>query len=309
MRRALTFLTLTVLMLASCHRQGAMLSQKDAATADSLAWHVAVLPVMDCLPVYYASERGLFDSLGLDVRLLAYQSMMDADTALVKGHAQAGYSALPRLLQLAEDSAAAALSLQPLALCHGTYWLVTGPKSKIKKVEKMQERMVALSRNNLGDWWSDQLMEQKNMERSDIFRPQINDVALRLKMVTDDMVDAAILPMPQAFMAKQAGCRVLSQLVDSLCWMNCMAVPTFAADDTLRHQQQELFLLALDSAAVELNQHPDSSVLCSILTDMFAVTDTLAGLVPLPRFHKAKQPDDAQRATVKQWLDSRTLKQ
>ncbi len=307
MRRALTFI-LTILTLASCHWQGAILSQQEDQQADSLAWHVAVLPVMDCLPVYYASERGLFDSVGLDVRLISYQSMMDADTALAKGHVQASYTSLPRLVVLEEkDDEAASLALQPISLCHGAWWLVASPGNKAKKMEKLKERMVALERNSQSDWWSDQLMEQAKMEHSDIFRPQINDVSLRLQMVTDNLVDAAILPMPHAMMAELAGCRVLSRLSDSLSWMHCWATPTFQKTDTLRLEQQKLFLMALDMASEELNQQPDSSLVCNILSESFAFADTLADQMPLPRFGKAETPSETQWATVRQWLNSRKL--
>ena len=67
MNRTLFHLTITLFMLASCvQKQEAMLSDTEGSRADSLALHVAVMPAMGCLPVYYACMTGLADSAGLE---------------------------------------------------------------------------------------------------------------------------------------------------------------------------------------------------------------------------------------------------
>ena len=40
---------------------------------------------MDCLPLYVAKERRLFDTLGVDIRLKPYPSQIDCDAALLEG--------------------------------------------------------------------------------------------------------------------------------------------------------------------------------------------------------------------------------
>ena len=54
---------------------------------DSTALHVALVPTMDNLPLYYAKETGIYDSLGLNIELLTYSSAMDCDTAFTNGEA------------------------------------------------------------------------------------------------------------------------------------------------------------------------------------------------------------------------------
>ena len=57
----------------------------ETARQDSLALKVALMPTLDCLPLYVASMYNLFDSLGADVRLKPYTAQMDCDTALRNG--------------------------------------------------------------------------------------------------------------------------------------------------------------------------------------------------------------------------------
>ena len=43
--------------MASCtSKQEAMLSSEEEAQTDSLTLRIAVMPVMDCLPIYYAQR-------------------------------------------------------------------------------------------------------------------------------------------------------------------------------------------------------------------------------------------------------------
>ena len=69
---------------------------KEQAERDSLALKVAVMPTMDCLPLFYAQRCGIFHQLNLDVRLLKYDAQMDVDTAIVNGHADVAYTDLIR---------------------------------------------------------------------------------------------------------------------------------------------------------------------------------------------------------------------
>ena len=49
---------------------------------DSAALKIAVMPTLDCLPIYVAKERQMFDT-AVDIRLKRYRAQMDCDTALI----------------------------------------------------------------------------------------------------------------------------------------------------------------------------------------------------------------------------------
>ena len=74
---------IATIMLASCsHKQEATQFEADSTGIDSTALRIAVMPALNCLPVYYAEKTGLADSLGVEIRLLRYQAQMDIDTAI-----------------------------------------------------------------------------------------------------------------------------------------------------------------------------------------------------------------------------------
>lgn len=294
---------LTILTLASCQKQGANASLPECVKGDSLAWKVTVLPVEDCLPIYYAKERGIFDSLGVDVRLMEYASMLDADTALYLGHAQAGYTSLPRILVYEQEQKAKLTDILP---CPGRYWLMTAPGAPHDSITQMGEKMVALSRYTQADYWSDVLMDRSDMRRDSIFRPQVNDLWLRTDMLCDSLLDAAILPNPMAETAKRKGCKVMAECIDTLHHFNCIATHEWPKEDTLRLQQQARFLQALRVAAENINARP-ATARHIIRKYLDRKHDTPASF-PLPVFPLQEDSLSVSRQAAIEWFDSRQLK-
>lgn len=241
---------LTIFAIASCQKQGAMLSISPKDKSDSLAWHVTVMQVEDCMPIYYAKENGLFDSLGIDVRLMDYSSMLDADTALTRGKAQAGYTSFPRIATYNAESNA---HLKPIMLCPSNYQLLAAPGSKTDSVKQLNQRMVALARYTHAHYWIHQLTRNAGLKADSIFLPQVNDINLRMSMLCDSLVDAAMLPEPLATQARSKGCRPIAT-VPPATRMNCIATHQWPATDTLRLSQQAKFTKALSIAVEQLNK-------------------------------------------------------
>lgn len=301
--RTIVLTLLTILTLASCQKQGANASLTGHTKDDSLAWKVTVLPVEDCLPIYYAHETGIFDSLGLDVRLMEYASMLDADTALILGHAQAGYTSLPRIIVYEREQKA---KLHDILPSPGRYWLMTAPGSRLDTIAKMGEKMVALSRYTQADYWSDMLMDHAGMRRDSIFRPQVNDLWLRTDMLCDSLLDAAMLPNPMAQTAKRRGCKVLAECIDTLHHFNCIATHVWAKDDTLRLAQQEMFIQALQASAQKINAQPASAQ--GVINKFFKRKDDKLGPFAIPLFPVRADSTGESRTKANEWFTSRQLK-
>ena len=174
--------------LASCNGQEAMLS--DTVGRDSSALYVAVMPVEDCLPLYLAEKRGMADSLGLKMKLLRYDALMDIDTAYVLRHADVAW----------EDS---------FRLTEGRWCFIASRKGKIRKLKDLHEKMVGITRWSLADTLCNIVVNQAGVDQQDVYRPQINNVKLRMRMLRENLLDAAILPEPYASWAKAEKHRIL----------------------------------------------------------------------------------------------------
>ena len=82
---------LMALLLSGCgpsttkEKAERQIKQSEERLRDSLALKIAVMPTLDCLPFYVASDCGIFDTLGLQVSLKCKTAQMDCDEAMRKG--------------------------------------------------------------------------------------------------------------------------------------------------------------------------------------------------------------------------------
>ncbi|MBR1789701.1 MAG: ABC transporter substrate-binding protein [Bacteroidaceae bacterium] len=293
-----------LLLLAACQKEQVTVSPEEETRRDSLAFHVAVMPVMDCLPIYYAERTGLFEKEGVDVRLQEHMSLMDCDTSLLRGRVEMGYTDVLRTLEMQGDS----LPLRVVMGTDGRVSLVTARKGRMRSLKHLNERMVALDRLSTADYWSDELMLKAGLGQAAIYRPQVNDVQLRTMMLMEQLVDAALLPEPYATQAERAGHKRLFEPNDTAPRFNCMVVRKSLRTDSLRSIQMKHFFAAYDKAVKQLNGKADREVLLSILTVEFGLPAEVADSLKLPVFKKVHQTrnGDADRALA--WLKSRERK-
>ena len=292
------FFTFCLLFFA-CQRTTEGISPEELAKRDSLALHVGVMPVMECFPIYYAQKMGFFTEEGVDVSLKEYLSQMDCDTAMQNKRVEVGYGDLIRALQMTEE-------IDVIAELQGRMSLVTARSKRIRQLKHLNERMVGLDRLSTSDYWSDKLMERAALEQTAIYRPQINDVQLRTFMLTEQLLDAAILPEPYASVAARKGNRQLFSTNDSTPSFACLTVARQTLSDTTRVGQIQRFLNAYSKAVDELNgstRNEDS--IRNILQNNYALEASVADSLPWPTFHHVRKPKAENVDIALQWLRKR----
>ncbi len=293
-------ITLLFIMMASCSRRGANLSNVEGE--DSLQLRVAVVPTMDCLPVYYAKHMGIFDSLHLDVALSHYTSQMDLDTAFASGHIELGHSSIPRLEVMQRKGVD---SLYVMAEIPEQLFLVTARTKRVKTLRQLKDRMVGLERFSNSDWWSDRLTELGGMEQTDIYRPQFNDAMLRTTMVVNQLIDAALVPEPYATVAVLKGNKLIFSTPDSIDGFNCFAMPRPIAADSLKRKQNDLFMESYERAVMELNNEPNMDSLRVIFKTYYGLTDEVIDSLQLPELRHLKEPSEENRRNAAKWVTDR----
>lgn len=173
---------------------------------DSLALKVGVSQRIDCLPAFYAESEGMFDSLGVSVKLVNYTSLLDCDVSLRRRTIDGAFTDEKRVAYLkSHDNVRLSKSFST-----DMQWqLVASRSSRVQRVSQLADKMVAMTRFSATDYFCD-LMTDSMKSRSKVFyRIQVNDVDLRLKMLLNKEIDAAWLPEPQASVAIRSGGNVI----------------------------------------------------------------------------------------------------
>ena len=280
------------------------ITPEEQARRDSLALHVAFMPVADCLPFYYAERTGIYDELGLDLRILTLQAQLDTDTALLRGHAELVYSDLIRAIMLQQ---AGTEGLRAVASTDAELTLVTAHKGRVSRLTQLRERMVAVARHSITDYWSDRLMDTAHMAQTDIFRPQINDVRVRTDMLCNGTMDAAFLCEPFLSEALLRGNRKNFETHGLQPRLGAFLVPTRVLNDTNRKEQLQLLFKGYELAVQQLNQGRRDSI-PSLLRSLCSTPDSLIDSVSmrLPHFTPLTAPRQADAEAALQWLMSRS---
>ena len=294
---------LPIIMLASCTKQEAMLSTEEQAQRDSLALQVAVMPVLNCLPVYYAARTGMADSAGLDIRLHRFQAQMDIDTALLHGRTDIATSDLIRAIRMKTDSS----SVSVLKTVDEPMALVALKGKRVNKVRQLKEKMVAISRLCITDYWCDQMIDSIEVRHDDFYRPQVNDVRLRTDMLRTALMDAAILPEPYAEWMRLEGHKELHHTGDDSPRLAAWVMRTSLKDNTRKREQISLFMDLYDNAVEQLNAGVKPDTLANILTQEYGLPHQLTDTLKLPRLSKTSETRQSDVEVAEKWLKSRNV--
>ncbi len=202
--KKLLYLTIAVALLTACgktyeeEKRERQEMKVQLAREDSAALKIAVLPTLDCLPVYVAKELDLFDTTVVDVRLKPFTAQMDCDTALMGKSAEGTVTDLVRMQQLVKKGAKIHYVAQT-----GAYWMLfTNRNARISQLKHLEDKMVAMTRYSVTDMLTDRAVDSAKVKSEFVFRIQVNDINVRMQMLNNNIMDALWLTEPQATMAR-----------------------------------------------------------------------------------------------------------
>ncbi|MBR0273209.1 MAG: ABC transporter substrate-binding protein [Bacteroidaceae bacterium] len=279
------------------------LTAEEQAQRDSAALHVALMPVHDCIPAYYAQRMGIYERLGLDLRILTLQAQLDTDTALMRGRAELIYSDLARAIFMQQDTT----PLRAVAATEGELQLITARRGRVRQLSQLKERMVAVARHSITDYWSDRLTDTARMARDDIFRPQINDVRIRTDMLCNGTMDAAFLPAPYAQEALLRGNKSNFTTCSLQPRLTAFVASEAATKDSTRIRQMQLFFQGYNEAVTALNGGGVHDTLVVMYKQLILTPDSLIDslLCTTPRYAPVTAPQRSDAETALRWLQTR----
>lgn len=269
---------------------------------DSTALHVALVPTMDNLPLYYAKETGIYDSLGLNVELLTYSSAMDCDTAFTNGEADGVVSDIVK----ANIWRSRGDSVKVVMRTDLNLFLMSTHSSRIKSVNNIKEKIMAITRNSALDYMADKVMEHIKLPLLQLNKPQINDIALRCKMTDQNQYDGAFLPEPYAMEAENNGAHRLissSELIGNLSAVIFHDSIVAKRNDDI-HKLVEGYDIAVNRLNA-LNERGDKDMIYIIKTKFISeIPDTI---LSYPVFKASSMPDAKIVSSTAEWANGRTL--
>lgn len=271
----------------------------DTWELDSASLRIAVMPTIDCLPLYVAEEEGLFDRESVSVSLYPYQAQIDCDTAIKNGWVDVMMTDLVR----AERLKSLGTPLRYLTATELQWQLLAGKNARLKKLGQLENKMIAVTRYSATAMLADALVDSASVVDEHVFRIQVNNLGIRLQMLETETMDAMFLPQPQATAARQIGAEVLYDTRWNDICMGVMVASEASQCDTLRQRLTKGMLKAYAEACDSINKRGVrfySKMIARRCGLKNAVTDSLPSDI---HFNGVRQPREQDITRANSWLN------
>ena len=204
MKKSTIIIIVGLLLMAACGqsyeetKRIANENRREAMRKDSAALKVAVLPTLDCLPLYVAEYYQLFDTIRGGVRLKRFTAQMDCDTAMERGRVEGTVTDLVRAIRMQQRGT----KLRYVTVTNAYWQLITNRNARIHQLKQLDDKMVAMTRFSFTDMLTDRVIDSVKLKEERVFKVQINDVNVRMLMLQNNEMDALWMTEPQASMAR-----------------------------------------------------------------------------------------------------------
>lgn len=291
--RTLALATLTALLFACNGKGNAPQKQSERQTTNDSTLRIAVMPTLDCLPLYVADATGLFGEEHINVRLMKYTAQMDCDTAILRGRVQGVFTDLVRAQRLQQKGA----NLHEVGATNLHWQLISNRNARIKDVRQLGDKMVGMTRFSATDFLTADLID-RSKPKNEVFRIQVNNVFIRLKMLVGYEIDAAFMPEPQATVARMGKNNVLADTQTKDIRLGVAVFSMAAKDQKKVRQALPAFVKAYDRACDSLNirgiQH-----YADLLKTHFQLNDAAVKALPKTAFAKMSAVREKDRNAIK----------
>ena len=284
---ALLFLTF---LLVGCKQVGAPQTLR-----------IAVLPILDALPLYVAEAEGLFEEKGIQVELIPAASAAERDQLLQAGQVDGVITDLVALaLYNREQTEVVAVRYAMVPTDNfAQFRILAAGNSGITSPIQLKGVPIGISEGTVIEYITIRLLEREALNLDQIALLPVPKIPDRMALLNAGELKAATLPEPLASLVMQQGALVImddTQHQDLSCSLYAFRKDIVENDVT----NLKRFLSAISEASQMINTHKDQWE--NLLVDQKLVPAPLIASYILPDYPGDAVPNASQFADVVQWL-------
>lgn len=289
-KKTALFCSILLLFLTACHS-----GKEETDYTNGLK--IGFLPSTDVLPYIVAQQLGIYDSLNLDLKLMQMESERNRDTLFQQRKTDGSIlSPIEAFTQPKQGP-----EIFPTLTNEGLYYIVASNDSNFTKPEQLKEKCLSVARGAVSGFFADKVLAKLEIGPDDINQPELNNESIRMQMLANGQIDAAVLRDPNASNALQKGCKIL---VSSSSYPLTLSVTAFS--DSILHTREEdikKLITGYNLAVAYINSHPQKEWLAKAIP--------AAGLygtsLQLPPFKKTARLPLAHAKEMIQWMQENGL--
>ena len=272
-------------------------SQVDIEAAENLGTlKIAVLPIIDTLPMYVAEAEGLFAKHGVTVELVPVASAPERDQLLAAGQVDGTINETLAVMLFNKDAIqmqAVRYALRPVE-GYGHFFILASGKSGITDAQGLKGVEIGVSQGTVIEYVTERLLQTEGLTADEIKTIAVPKIPDRMALLGSGELAAGVLPDPLASLAISQG--AISVLDDSKYPEYGFSIYAFRKESIDSNPEAiQAFLAAIEEASGLINQ--DATKYTALLSDK--------GLVPPPLLETFKVPPFPIGAvpTEEEWND------
>ncbi|UCD40805.1 MAG: ABC transporter substrate-binding protein [Chloroflexota bacterium] len=286
------FVMALFIIIAACSPQ--------TQSSEPVKLRIAVLPILDALPMYVAQANNYFESQGVEVEFIPVSSAAERDQVMAAGQADGMINDLVSTVLYNQDTT----QIQIVAFARTAtpefpqFRILAAKDSGISEVDDLKGVEIGISEGSVIEYTTDRLLEAEGFSPLEIVTVAVPSIPVRMSLLDSGELSAANLPDPLSSLAIQGGAVAIvddsSHPEFGNSEISFRKAVIDANPDAIRG-----FLAAVDQAVQEINADPGKWD--ELLTEQSLVPAPLIGSYQIPTFPSGTLPSEAQWEDVVAW--------
>ncbi len=168
---------------------------------------IAVLPILDALPMYVAQQEGLFEKNGIKVEFIPVASAAERDQVFASGQVDGMINdSISTLFYNQEQPQIQIVRMARTATSEmPQYQVLASPKSGFTSVQDLKGVEIGISQGTVIEYVTERLLEAEGFTPEEIKTIAVPKIADRMTLLESGELKAATLPDPLSSLASAAG--------------------------------------------------------------------------------------------------------
>lgn len=261
---------------------------------------VAVLPVLDALPIHVAQAQGYFEEQGLEVEIIPVSSAPERDSLMQSGQVEAILNEIVSTIfyNQNETRVVSVRFLRTATPEYPLFRILVASDSGITSVEDLKGVEIGISEGTVIQYTTERMLQNAGLADEEILEIAIPKIPDRIALLASGELTAANLPDPAASAAILQG--ALPIIDDTTIPTISHSVLTFDAGVAAEYPQTiQRFLVAIEQAVEDINSDKDSWT--DLMVELSLLPPPLVGKYSIPDFPSAGVPSEAQFTDAVNW--------
>ncbi len=277
-----------------------------AAPAPEVTLRLAVIPVIDTLPMFVAQAEDFYAKHGVKVELIPVASAPERDQLLQSGQADGTLNELLSVMFFNREN----IQMQAVRYGHmaspgaGHFFLLASGASGISEVSGLKGVEIGISQGTIIEYLTDRLLQANGFSPEEIKYLAVPKIPDRMSLLGTGELNAAVMPDPLGALAVQSGATIV--LDDSSAPLLGASVISFRKAVIDENPEAiRAFLAAIEDAVKAINADPQKYA--SLLAEQKMVPQPLAGTYVAPPFPLSGVSSQAEWDDVLAWAKEKRL--